>query len=146
LKIAKGKEIEMLTMALSDYESHAFNNEVKVDEIDRFLQDASASIDPEKAQERLIESLKFIKKLKHNVETLKKELTDEVSLRTSAERSRDMGLTSCMEFQRMFSQHIEELLFMYKKLDITKQTSIDRVKELSLLNENEPFLSAEKIS
>ena len=93
-KIRYQREIELLTMEINDYESAAFNNEVKNDDIDRFLKAQTAS-DCEtlaEAQEKIFEAVKFIKKLRSNLETVKRELKAEQSLRILTEKLKEQAV------------------------------------------------------
>lgn len=59
-------------MMLNEYESIAFNHEVKNDEIDKFIKMTNMNdvTSIAEAREKLFQSIKFIKKLKSTIENL----------------------------------------------------------------------------
>jgi two-component sensor histidine kinase len=62
-------------MTICEYESIAFNNEVRNDEIDNFMITARGSITSlAEAQDKLYQAVKYMKKLKDTIEVLKKDL------------------------------------------------------------------------
>ena len=71
-------------MRINDLESHAANNEVKNDDIDKFIKSHGSSEvgSLSEAKEQLSQLFKFIKKLKANIDKLSKDLqiTNEVRI------------------------------------------------------------------
>lgn len=128
LKVKKSKEINHLMMKLSEYESIAFNSEVRNDEIDSFMLNAKGGISSmQEAQDRLFQAVKYMKKLKDTIELLKKDFRLENQLRMSIEKTRDEALKATQNYQEFFDELFPIIMFNFKKLELAKPAEIESI-------------------
>lgn len=135
-------------MTIEDYQSTAYNNEVKNDDIDKFIrvQGSGECNSLNEAMDKVYQSVKFIKKLKLNLENVKKDLENEESARIYAEKVRDQSIATTMKFQEFVEEIMVIFKYILKKLDWATSEDIELLDKLLLTNEFLKILDVETLN